>query len=418
MSKALAFRDRDETLRIYNSGEALVKQLTAVSPLCASIGTDIKIDAKPIAEGHYGSVSDVIFPGAKKGQYVIKSFFDTDLETLRVKPPQSLEKIVKEQKDYDPHLLMDLNVSPRGPTAIVENIVMPKFALQCSPKKKYKIKSNVSKKSTTLTKPYYLCPTGSIPEYVLSLLVANLYRDGTCVHFIDTVDLLTCVEAGSPKQYTIMEKVDNTLLKIIECALHEEMVACLLIQILFAVACYQHRYQISHNDLHYNNVLIKYVTPDTEWNGQKLADASYHHYHILGTDLYIPAIPVLVKIADFGLGVKWSPPVIGDEYYATVSDYIPHEFVPQYDSLYITFIIRRVSKTPSFFVRTVQKASIGDGTIAYIDNITSDGTRPSVTHVGKYADAAAVKLLTNTTLMAAYTQKPAAGKIVTLGRLT
>jgi len=416
--KAPSFRDREEVLRVYNSGEALVKQLTAVSPLCQSIGTDIKIAPEPIAKGVTGSVSDVVFPGAKKGQYVIKTFFGkgtkgTTLVRRFVRPPKTLEEAIKSLKEYDPDLLLAVNGG--DPTKVVAKIMIPAFAMSCSPKTKFTYVTNVSNRLVTLTKPYYLCPTEAIPEYVMSLLVANLYRDGTCVHFIDTVDLLTCVEVGSPKQHTIMEKVDGPLSKFVRCLFKKKkpdsrMITGVLIQILFAIACYQHRYQISHNDLHTGNVLLKHVTPDTEWNGQKLADADWYHYHILGVDLYVPSIPTLVKIADFGYSVKWSPPIIGDEFLATKGLGTPTEYAPQYDSLMAIFAY---ANTKVDFVVAALKAAIGDAT-----DVFSDKDRPYMNRVGEFSDATAVNLLTNKTLMAEYTLKPTTGKIVTLGHLS
>jgi len=416
---ALTFRDRNEVLRIYNTGGALVKYLTAPSSVCAALGKEIKISPKPFATGSSGSISDVIFPGAKKGQYVIKSF-SVIVDVELVNPPRPLRDAAAAMKEYDTQLLVDVNGG--DPDKVVSDIKVPMFVLPCSPVDNPKYKTNVRDQEVTLTEPYYLCKTESVPEYVLSLLVAELYRDGTCAHFLDTVDFMTCVKHDEPKQYVIMEKADRPLDVVIDqmasLSSHEreKLTIGLLIQTLFAVACYQHRYQISHNDLHQDNVLVKDITPDTEWNGQALASADWHHYHILGVDLYMPAIAMLVKVADFGTGIKWSPPIIGYVSVITEMAIVPTEYTPQYDSLLILFIMHERSATPIDFIRSVLKTSIRK---AKIKNITRpDGVRPHIAYVDRYRTATAVNLLTNTTLMAEYTLKPTTGRIVTLGTLT
>lgn len=128
------------------------------------------------------------------------------------------------------------------------------------------------------------------------------------------------MELASTDLYHLNRKCNKTIT--------EEMSHNLLFQTLHAVTVFQ-KLKINHNDLHEGNIFIQKIEADTRHNGQKLIDADYFHYRLGKTDYYLPYIPVLVKIADWGRAMKWSEPYVLNE---DIHSIIPHKYVPESDS--------------------------------------------------------------------------------------
>lgn len=373
------------TLSLFNSGEGIVKYLTGKSDKCDAFGTEI-VFGKELGRGEFGVVSEVAIP--KPGAYVIKKFRRFEPQIMGSKGTlkdniASLKGLVNEA------VASSLNGGDLN--AVVDGVRIPKSMLPCRKKDRFT----------------YECEIDSYVEYIISLLVSDLLCKGKCINFIEMVDFISCQKSGSLDQYTIMEKIDGTL--------HDGPVTvadidAALIQILSAVAIYQDAYKLSHNDLHSNNVMIKLITDDMSWNGQRLADAKYFHYSIRGTDIYFPATRFIVKIGDWGLGVKFSKPIIrsSEDHW-----WLSRDYMPQYDSMFVLFYVskmRALSNLPSVMLRQL----IGDVDITTL-TMPNSGYRPVPRAIERYTHGTAENMLK---MMPAYKIKPDdGGMIITLGVL-
>ena len=205
------------------------------------------------------------------------------------------------------------------------------------------------------------------------------------------------------------------------------------IQTLFAIASYQAKFKISHNDLHTGNVFVEFVTEKTEFNEKKLIEADYYHYEINGKSIYFPAIPVIVKIGDYGKSVKYTEPIIGDKYVFDsgyeqgdgTGPWIPNTYLAQYDSLYFTtsYIMVYgyfVNKLGSLIPECVKYMCDGDPTqgwpnvYGYLRGegyIRGGNSRPYFNRLNEVKSSADV--LENF-IQPKYSKKPK-GKIITLG---
>ena len=223
-----------------------------------------------------------------------------------------------------------------------------------------------------IPKNSYLCADNGFSELVIAVYAGKLYRDGKCINFFNTYTMFTCVtpqedetsldsedDFKSYTQYTFMDKIDGELRKYRSCVtwdkyvdeaerISPDIINGVYIQTLFAIAAYQHYYSISHNDLHSNNVFVEFVTDKTMYDGKYVKDYDYFHYSIdyggKVRNIYVPAIPLLVKIGDYGLSIKYTKPIVGPlDVFNDGMDtndgtgaWTPNVFMPQYDSLYFT----------------------------------------------------------------------------------
>lgn len=208
------------------------------------------------------------------------------------------------------------------------------------------------------------------------------------------------------------------------------------IQTMFAIATYQLIYNISHNDLHDDNVFVEFVTDKTMYDGKFLIDADWYHYSFQGNDIYVPAIPVIVKIGDYGLSVKYSDPIIGNktvfetgyDQYDYIGPWIPNKYIPQYDSLFFTsaytqLATRDLTYSPSHSsihgtLITECAAFIAPGFEIELSNIYKSGfIKPSNSRpiLPKLNEVKTALDILNGPILKNYSKKPKSGKIVTLG---
>jgi len=116
------------------------------------------------------------------------------------------------------------------------------------------------------------------------------------------------------------------------------------IQTIFAAAMLQHVAGISHNDLKTDNVFVEFVNENTIFKGQSLINAQYYSYVINGKPIYFPAIPLIAKIGDFGISVKYTEPIVGDytvfengyDQYDGSGPWVPNYPISSYDALFFT----------------------------------------------------------------------------------
>lgn len=171
----------------------------------------------------------------------------------------------------------------------------------------------------------YLCTNDFLPEVYFGSLTGDAYHKGMCINFFNYYAFFTCEEniTNTIRPYVIMDKVEGPFLnKQGNCVLIKDYIKgvpdeyideyynSIYVQIVFAIAFFQEKFRISHNDLHYDNIFCEYVTEDTMFDGKKVIEYDYFCYEFPDEKgeiikIYIPACPVIVKIADWGLAYKY-----------------------------------------------------------------------------------------------------------------
>lgn len=392
----LFFNDKKDTIKIINNGGDLFTHLTEKKTFCPLIGSKIEL-GKMLGKGVYGKVFEISFPGKGKRKYAVK-------------------------------------------VSAMSNI-------PCSKKTEYKRLDDKGK--TVIPKGSSICEM-EYSEYGISLLTGELFRDGTCINFLDVFAFSACMSADKiPRQYTFMEQINSSLRKKIGCIMEltrgakpfknlalkqrETLTNSVLIQILFTLAVLSRKYQIVHGDLHDDNVFLVY-DPDLEWEGERIGDYDYYEYKIDGTSIYIPAIPLIVKIGDWGLAVKYSAPMIGNittmengfDQYDHNGSWLPNFFTPAYDTTFIVSIFKTQNPSNEFvrqiaaWVCGLKKGSKKSQLDKAMENIMAGTGRPKIEELdgGKLGHVSPDAILLNKELMDGYTVRPPKGsKILVIGKI-
>lgn len=400
----LFFEDKEETLNIINNGGNLVKYLTGKNALCPLIGTEIKLN-KVLGKGEGGIVFEISFSGSNgKKKYA-----------------------VKKSKIYN---FDDPNGDSIGPRS-------------------YRRVDDLGK---TIIPPGSSICEKEYSEYAISLLTGELVRNGTCINFMDVFAFSMCPNPGgkSFSQYTFMEQIDSSVRKDMGCIMEDPygpdgntgkglntkqrrtLTNSVLIQTLFALAVLDRTYQIVHGDLHDDNIFLVH-DPDFVWNGKRIGDYDYYKYKIDNTSIYLPGIPLIVKIGDLGLAVKYSAPMIGnittmeDGYYQYdgKGPWLPNFYTPAYDTTFIVSIFRNRNPSNEFIkqiaawvfgLKTGYKAD--DINIA-MENLMAATGRPKITELeNKLKHVSPEAILLNKKLMKDYLISPPKGsKVLIIGKI-
>ncbi len=371
------FNSRDETLRIVNTGGDLVEYLTNNQEACPLLGKEITF-INVLGKGNAGAPAWLIsIPGGDRKEYVAK-VFEFNIELPRTVKDGTLGEIASfyQEKFLIPmKTLIAMNGGnpniyyPKGSI-----VAVPVTAIACKTLKREIYQRFDNKGETVIPKGSYLCKNALYSEYVIGLLCGNLYRE-QCINFIDMFGFSTCpkskypnqpTEKGRisllPQQYIFMDRISGTIHGTFNNNKHNdfmEMVqyngklhyVCdiLFVQILAAIACYQNKYSLSHNDLHADNIFFEVISKDTEYKGQNLLSSSTLQYKLIRNkkSIYIPNIGYIVKIGDFGQSMKYSQPIIGNKTIMTTGynqndgagPPIPNWYSPVYDVAYATNIL-------------------------------------------------------------------------------
>ena len=375
----LKFFGKDEILRIIDTRKSIVKYLGRESTLCPLIGSEIKL--VEIGKGKGGMVFSITFPGMGDKKYVVKR-----LEGVNF--------------------------------------------LRCQTTTKSTYGKTNGKGTITVPSKSYVCDEERYSEYVLSVLVGELYRKGECINFIDTFDFATCLKPVS-NQYIFMERIDNVLKTIADCVFTEDYSIGMraVIQLLFAIAIYQRKYKIVHGDLHLDNVFVEYVTPTTEFGGQKLAECDYFYYQIGKKTIYLPYTPFIIKIGDWGLSCKYSEPMVmnsntmrdGYDQYEGFGPWIPNFYTETYDAVLsigrCMLFAQDNSEMQTLFAEMMGKP---DGEHVFYDYHTTQLNPESMRQKSEYWNDKDIltpyDMLTKGKSLAKYRKKPA-GKGARIGTL-
>ncbi len=380
-SVAFKFNGRDETLRIVNTGGELVEYLTNNQEACPLLGKEIKF-VKVLGKGNAGAPAWLIsVPGGGSKEYVAKVFeFYIELPTiLKGGTLGEIAGFYQERSSIPSKTLIAMNGGDPNVYLPKGSIVsVPVTAIACKTAKDVVYKRFDGKGDTLVPKNSYLCQNELYSEYVIGLLCGNLYRD-QCINFIDMFGFSTCPKSKYPdqptegekisllpQQYIFMDRISGTVHKIFQNEDNDFMkmilhngkyhYACdiLFIQILAAIACYQNKYKISHNDLHADNIFLEEITNQTEYKGRNLFLSATLQYNLIQNKktIYIPNIRYIVKIGDFGQSMKYSHPMIGNKTIMTTGynqnkgagPPIPNWYSPAYDVAYMTNVLYTLTK--------------------------------------------------------------------------
>jgi serine/threonine protein kinase len=352
----IVFQGNEEILKVVNNGSSIVKLLGYPhEKKCSLIGAEISLGNR-VGKGAFGEVYLITFPGMGTRKYVIKAG-EIEFEVENLDSDELIQLLTKRDltwEDIKPlQTARTIRVFENGET----DHGVPKQMAVVIPPNMCLITKNAEtfqripqgKVATTVTVPVgsYLCDTNVYSEYVIGVYTGKLYREGLCANFFDVHSMFTCPrkKADEFMQYIVMDKIDGDLMAVGDSKLKDPVERnSVYIQTLMAIACYQKKYQLSHNDLHAGNVFIEYIKNDTMYNNQDLSKATWFHYNVSGYNIYFPAGKIIVKIGDYGLSVKYSTPIVGDKYvFETGYDqndgggpWIPNVYMPQYDSFFFT----------------------------------------------------------------------------------
>ena len=278
------FNGISEIMDVIGTGGSVVKLLAKQSHICPLIGSKIKF-VKKIGEGEMGTVFLIKIQGMGPKKYVAKKTdiinnIDAILISEIMMRGSTLNDYAKKLSNkylIEPSIFLEMNGgNPSRVMTKKDIIIIPYYAEACKTKTKTKFKRFDINGQTIIPKGSYLCENNQYSEYIIGVLIGELYRNGCSINFIDVFDFATCIDPTKTKrakQYVFMDKIDTTVKNLIDNDdLQPAHSGILMIQILHAIACYQHYYSISHNDLHNDNVFIEKIKPNTIFNNQKLFD--------------------------------------------------------------------------------------------------------------------------------------------------
>ncbi len=340
--------DANDTLRIYNEGQSIVKKVGKFSPVCQAIG-----DNKPITVGRrlggglFGSVFDVLFKGDSSGKtYVVKKIDAEIVETTYHGDTSTLEKIADK---YYPTISKDVLVDLNGgnPSKIIKRdgtFNLPVYVRDCFTTSPQTFPDTAAPAVRTITIPpgSYLCDNSVYTELINGLLASQLASNEICPNYGSIVDMIMCRQNASVEQFIFMEKLDNDFNEEFSANRpmydrHSEFYDSYLVQLAVAFAVLQREYKMVHNDAHFGNIMA--AKPPSVWRGQDLSSADYFHYNVSGTDFYVPATPIIPKLVDWGKACKYSPPMVLEKGVITgwsnPDPWVPNAYSTSYDLFFV-----------------------------------------------------------------------------------
>jgi hypothetical protein len=359
------FQGQEEILNVIKNHGSIVKALGYPSENCPLVGSEIQLGS-PVGKGNSGTVFLIALPGETERKYVVKRGLlvldDMSLMTYNVDSElEDMNLTWDDVKDFQPRKTIKAYES--GKDKRIQLIIPPKLC-KLEEAQTYKAIPKIhADEIVTVKKGAYLCNNESFSEFVNGVYAGQLYREHKCINFFNVYSTFVCQPYPQNPiafyQYIFMDRIDGELAKCVRCikaistssGLRFDIIDSIYIQTMFAIASYQKAFKLSHNDLHTGNVFVEYVKPDQAmtFNGQLINDADFYHYKIRGDnapdrDIYFPATGVIVKIGDYGLSVKYSHPIVGDEYIFKTGHnqgdgdgpWIPNKYYPSYDSLFFS----------------------------------------------------------------------------------
>jgi hypothetical protein len=377
------FNDGESILKIIDGEGGIVKLLGYPSEKCKLID-NLQV-GELLGEGQYGKAFIIKI---NNKDFVVKKV-DLNLRIQTVKKENIISRLgiagvsIKDFESLQPEKYLQKYINAKNDELVT--IVIPPLPCIITNEIEYRPFPKDIGKRCIIPKGSYLCNDETFSEFVIGVYCGKLYRDRLCINFFDIFSLFTCrkktdkesyipgkeynektnkindVLLYSLQQYILMEKISGDLSDDIEClSIHTfdkipsdkrgHAMNSFYVQVIFAIAMYQEKLKISHNDLHTGNVFIEHITPKTVFNNQNVYGSDWFHYRVKGKDIYIPYCSFIAKIGDFGLSIKYKientdPPMVGNKFIVEtgfenadpVDGLVPNIFLVGYDLLYFSY---------------------------------------------------------------------------------
>ena len=263
----------------------------------------------------------------------------------------------------------------------------------------------------------YIFSNMFIREFYIMCEVSKFLTDPNtyCIHFIDVYKMF---KVGN--LYKIMMEFIHcgTLDMKSDYNLWNDFYSPqLFLSIFFAIATYQTK-EICHYDLHLDNIfyIILNEKYNPMWRGKRLLDYEYFEYSIKGVSFYIPRPRFLIKIADWGFGIKYSKPKIlyWEMYNYGLKDV--HQYQPIYDICRVMQFLLLKYKNSFKIIKT---GHIMDKILDILYTDTTD--IPDVPHAVlddvRDINLNAENLILDYNLFDEFKNKPPSSKILKIGKI-
>lgn len=345
--------------QIYLTGGEIVDFMGAEnSELCKDINTKSISIKKQIGKGKMGVVYDISLNGVSSNKKYVLKKSTTDIKIEKV-PTSSItlkKKSLGEffdlylKRDY-PTISRSIFIKINGGNenkliSSFKSVTIPIYADLCRTTEQLHYRTT-NNNSQVIPAGSYVCDNVAYSEYILSLIVSDFYRTGKSINFIEMFGFATCKNIDksilklskkeSYSQYIFMEKISFSLRKLVEkTSLTENDVRSIVIQTIFAIGCMETYGNISHNDLHPDNIFLEVIDESTLFQGKSVHSSDFFHYSFNGENIFFPRGRYIVKLGDFGFGVKWSAPIVAP--LAVIEDlsrgWMPNFYSETYDTAY------------------------------------------------------------------------------------
>lgn len=377
------------------------------------------VNCGKLGQGVCGSVFEMKYPHFENKKYVIKKFINTNIVRYKTETDISVQDMldrIKQETIFSIPLLNKRNLTDILRSGEYIEVIV--YLKECQTGVKL-IKNDGSDEQINKDDNIYMC-SSEITEYILGTLAGQLYRSGKCINFIDTNMMAACPNG----LYIVMDKIDASLYNIVR-DLNEQEINSIFLQTLYAIYLFKRIFKLNHNDLHLNNIFLYYTMNDTEWNGKKIVENDYISYSIgLEKILYIPVsdMKYIAKLGDWGLGSKYSNPIIIKDNIDEYDDVLPTFYSEAFDV--ILMINNFVTFSPTNFIINIAKwcnRLPNSANYAMVQQRIKDneiepaGLRPQIDLLETdYSHVTAKNILLNRNLMQGYSDKPT-GKILNIG---
>ena len=443
---ASEWQNAPEALAAYDSGASYVGVLTDTPGACRAIEDGGLVLGQVLGKGLSGTAVLAHVRGSRPPvefvakQLVMDEAGDEDTQVLTESSTLEAEAQNRARQFGIPaQLIVDRNGGDPGRALKRGDVVhVPRMAIDCRMWEPFSYQSNVDGATVDVPVGSLLCYNEVFSEFLISLLVARLLDSSGgvfCIGFPRTLGFATCPQARLRSdnfvpiyEYVFMEKLSGTLRGLLGSFLDQpglhRMELPWLVQILGAICVYNNVYEISHNDLHADNVFFTEVRRDTEWNGHRLMDYDYLEYRLGETSLYVPRGDRVMKLGDWGLAAKFSAPmvmsqtVVADAYSGTV----PNVYCPAYDVVVLlkwVHDLRDFQQTHETWtaVRALLRHCVGVSSLddpRFTSLFSRSGFRPDLARLAEapLKDVTAEALLLDERFFADYRTRPEQGQIL------
>lgn len=442
-----------QLLELYQTDRLMIEQLVGTQA-CTNIASRRFVLGRVLGEGNFGTAFLVRVAGVDPPvEFVAKRVTVRENEDILYEVPHDaalgeLAKLVAARGGVPEGLIVARNGGDRD--RIVregEDLRVPDSVGECKRKTDTAYESNVDGAPQVAPKGSFVCSSEPYVEFLIALVVSQLSPG-----FPMTFSFAVC--PSPPKglnyspihEYIFMERLDGTMVDALRGKTPYEWVpnhrrrglsvfaqrASDLAQVLFAMCQYQ-RLEISHNDLHDGNIFFTRLTKKSRLGGRKLAGYDYLEFDMGdGCSFYLPRGDRLIKLGDWGLAAKFSPPRVQS---LANWDVVPNVFRPNFDLLCVLKVFldvedelvedRKVARSDSIRPQLVDMLTyclgmsvedLGSPRFADLWQPKTLSWRPKVELLDTFPAFTAEDILRTRDFFGELYERPA-GKILVVGRL-